>query len=195
SVWFSQTIDPVLEDRTTHCCGGRELRAAIRGERRIGMVAGVSVVLSGTPSCRVRRPFRPGWGSISACCYREPVDPRSVRLMPTTRRRRLASSLLVSFASLLLLAGCVGQRDPDSWGDSTKESFVEACDGTAAKDEPVDEIRSDLEDAALPTEDCECIVDHLEENMEFSEFKDANSKRREDEDGAAPLTGGGFDEA
>lgn len=113
----------------------------------------------------------------------------------TTCRRRLTSTLLVPVASLLILAGCVGQRDPDSWNDKTKEAFVEACDGSAAKREPVEDMADDLEAAALPTEQCTCIIDHLEENMEFSEFKEANSKRRDETDERTPLTGGGFDEA
>lgn len=112
-----------------------------------------------------------------------------------SNRRRLVPALMAGVAAVLLLAGCTGQRDPDSWGDSTKRAFVEGCDGTAAEDEPVESIRTDLEEAALPTEVCQCIVDHLEDNMEFSEFKDANSKRRDETDERTPLTGGGFDDA
>lgn len=112
-----------------------------------------------------------------------------------TNRRRLVPALAAAFAVVLMLTGCVGQRDPDKWTDSTKEAFVEACDGTAAKDEPVEEIRTDLEAIAQPTEVCECVIDHLEENMEFSEFKAANSKRRDETDDRSALVGDGFDEA
>lgn len=107
--------------------------------------------------------------------------------------------LLMAFAALFLLSACVGQRDPSSWGDSTKRNFVAACDGSAAENEPIEEIRDDLLMAAQPTEVCQCIIDELSNEdgphfMEFSDFKDANSKRRDGEDERSPLVGEGFDE-
>lgn len=107
--------------------------------------------------------------------------------------------LLMAFAALLLLAACTGQRDPSSWGDSTKRNFVAACDGSAAADEPVEEIREDLLAAAQPTEVCQCVIDELSDEggphfMEFSDFKAANSKRRDEVGESSPLTGAGFDE-
>lgn len=111
-------------------------------------------------------------------------------------RRRLAPALFAPLVALVVLAGCTGQQDPDKWSDGIKDNFVEACDGTAAADEPVEAIAADLKANALPTEQCRCIIDELADAMDFSDFKAANSKRREETgDERTPLADAPFQKA
>lgn len=99
--------------------------------------------------------------------------------MPAVPNRRRASVLAAVFLSLVVLAGCTGQRDPDSWSDGIKTEFVETCDGTAAATEKNQAVKAELLKNKQPTERCQCVIDHLEKNMDFSDFKSANNDRRD----------------
>ncbi|MEO6989274.1 MAG: hypothetical protein ABI239_11575 [Aquihabitans sp.] len=95
------------------------------------------------------------------------------------RPRRLA--VLGAVVALGLLVGCTGQRDPGGYGDSVRKNFVAGCDGSAFADfDPDSADAKEMKGQALPTPQCECIYDYMEENVDFDDFSKANSERRDD---------------
>ncbi|MCB0978518.1 MAG: hypothetical protein KDB02_13770 [Acidimicrobiales bacterium] len=98
--------------------------------------------------------------------------------VPSRRRR-----LLIGFAIVvsLALSACTGQRDPTKYSDGVRENWMEGCTAPAGD-----------KAEGLSSKTCGCIYDHVEEKMDFSDFKDANSDRREN---PTVLKGPGWDEA
>lgn len=97
-------------------------------------------------------------------------------------RHRRITSLVGVVLALGVLTGCPYQRDPDSYGDGVRESFVNGCDGTAfaGDDGPGADVEAaQIEAASLPTPQCECMYDEIEANIEFDRFSDVYSDQRE----------------
>jgi hypothetical protein len=96
-----------------------------------------------------------------------------------SRRRHLLAGAAVVFA--LALGACTGQTDPSDYSDGVRENWMEGCVTPAGEAE-----------GGLSESTCGCIYTHVEENMDFSDFKSANSDRREE---PTVLQGPGWDEA
>lgn len=99
--------------------------------------------------------------------------------VPTRRRRHLMAAAAVLLT--LVLSACTGQRDPSDYSDGVRDNWMAGCTAPAGD-----------EAAGLSEETCGCIYDHVEENMEWSDFAAANSDRREE---PTVLEGPGWDEA
>lgn len=93
------------------------------------------------------------------------------------RRRPRSVALLGAVFVIGLLAGCTGQKDPDGYSDSVRENFVAGCDGSAFVGADDDDAKDAI---SLPTPQCECIYDTIEETVDFDDFSSANSNRRDD---------------
>lgn len=96
-----------------------------------------------------------------------------------SRRRHLIAGVVIVLS--LAIAACTGQSDPSDYGDDVRKNWMEGCTAPAG-----------VADDGLGEEKCGCIYDHVEENMDFSDFKAANSDRREE---PTVLEGPGWDEA
>lgn len=111
-------------------------------------------------------------------------------------RRRFVPAFAAAVLSVVLLSSCTGQRDPSSWSDSIKDEFVAGCDGSAAASESDPAIAKELKANAQPTAVCRCVINKLADTMDFSEFKSANSDRRDEPASArSALTGKKYDAA
>lgn len=97
------------------------------------------------------------------------MSSSSIRLLP----RR--SAVLGAVLALGLLVGCTGQQDPGDYSDDVRDNFVAGCDGSAFTEEAEATTL-----VTLPTAQCECIYAGFEENIDFSDFKSANSDRRDE---------------
>lgn len=98
--------------------------------------------------------------------------------VPSRRRRLLVGAVLVVS---LGLSACTGQKDPTKFSDGIRDNWMEGCTMPAG-----DKTKG------LSTSTCKCIYDHVEENMDFSDFSGANSDRRDE---PTVLKGPGWDEA
>lgn len=93
------------------------------------------------------------------------------------RRRPRRVAILGAVVAVGLLAGCTGQRDPSGYSDSVRENFIAGCDGSAFVGADDDDAKDAI---SLPTPQCECIYDTIEETIDFDDFSSANSNRRDD---------------
>lgn len=125
-----------------------------------------------------------------------PATPTTARphfvSRPTCRERRggsFAVAFAMAAATLVFTVGCTnGQRDASNY-DDTEEAFLDGCVSIATSDNEAIGGGSS-EDAAetrisSPTDYCGCIFDEIRKTIPFSDFKQINSKLR-DEGGALP---------
>ena len=118
------------------------------------------------------------------------------------RRRRPVALGVAAVVSLVLLAGCSGQREPGSYGDGVERSFNEGCwqqtvlDGDPAlaadviEDQGFEIGDDDLEplleegagdDAVAAAKDyCQCAYDGIKKDVSFGDFKEITDDLRED---------------
>ncbi len=108
--------------------------------------------------------------------------------IPTRRRNRLAATSVGVLLSLGLLAGCMGQQIPGSYGDGVRRDFVEGCAATLVRDRHPDDTRGDdgalldlaelrssfgQEIGAYETQ-CGCVYDRFEADVPYDDFRQAH---------------------
>ncbi|CAN5874132.1 hypothetical protein BH23ACT2_BH23ACT2_25190 [soil metagenome] len=98
-------------------------------------------------------------------------------------RGRHFTSLVGVVLAVAVLTGCPYQRDPGSYGDGVRTSFVEGCDGSAFEgDDTEPGAEADAQAVAatsLPTAQCVCMYEEIEANIDFDRFSDVYSEQRE----------------
>ena len=105
------------------------------------------------------------------------------------RRRRAGRAAALAIASLLLLGGCTAaQRAPSSYSGA-EDNFLEGCESLATSDngKADDKGQEDTTKIASPKTYCQCVFDAIEKNVEYSEFKEIQS-RMQDEGGPLPAS-------
>lgn len=124
--------------------------------------------------------------------------------MPATpiRRRRPVVLGITVVLSLVLLAGCSGQREPGSYTDGVEKSFNEGCweqkvldgDDGLAKElltdegleigddelEPLIEKGADAEVIGAAKSYCQCAYDAIKDDVSFGDFKKTTDELRDD---------------
>ena len=101
--------------------------------------------------------------------------------MNAPRRRRFASLAGALVVSLALLAGCTGQRAPDSYTDGVRTNFIEGCTATSKSDKT-------LGTAAEANDYCTCVFTAVKKNVKFSTFKKITDDLTESGGGKLPAS-------
>lgn len=111
------------------------------------------------------------------------------RVSATPNRRRSKAVLAGLAVTLLFATGCTqGQKDASNYGD-TEDDFIEGCVSRAEEDtakiEDGEATGEGLVAIESPQDYCQCVFDAIEDTIPFEEFKETNSRMR-DEGGPLP---------
>lgn len=107
----------------------------------------------------------------------------------TPIRRRAARAAALAVVSLLMLGGCsAAQRAPSSYSGA-EDNFLEGCTAIAQSDNGKDKDKGqeDTTRIASPKTYCQCVFNAIEKNVEYSDFKEIQS-RMQDEGGPLPAS-------